>query len=933
MHGTVVELLCRVVAGAEVLAVAGFVAEAPHHDRGVVAVAQHHAVDAVHEGRNPRLAVRDALVGMVFEVGFAHAVESVMVEHRIHAGVVGIMAGAHGVDVVLLHQQHVAQHCLVGDGAPALGIGVVAVHAFEEHALAVDIDQRILDFNIAEAVFCGEGHFLLAVFVFLYHAHGVKIRLLRAPQLHVLQLNGGAVPISLAFLGLVCLAGGIVFIDKLPGGVVNRNFQRLLRKGLAAVPNAVEEKACVKRSVFAAVGKSGGEIMVAHAHLRYIIYIYVAVDARHAEHILTFQIRAVAPAEHLHGEAVAGTNFQVRREVELCHIVRALRVAHVLAVEPYESSGVDAAEVDNRAAAVPVGGHTELAHVGANGIDGVVFAAVVEAGAGLDVRRCVGVGILHVAIYRAVVTEHFPVGGNGNGVPSRHVVAVFIKIRGAFLQFGAEVEFPRAVEREVAAIDRRGPRRIVVSLVGEHGGFAFVRHVEGYARLFVFCEDGFVFPVGCLNFGLFYLCESKPSVLVGGIVFHAFQHAVFERIHLAVLCLCRRANDINARLPGYRLEEELGVVPHACCCRPLQQIVNRGIAAAVVEVLSVKGVFYHAAVEVGHLDVPILPAVFLIGLLANDFGVVLARVAVAEHHAGLPYAADLVGQGIIEARGCRLLHEEARRLVGFGFILWQEHEARAAFVHAGCHVGAVGRHEEHAAFNGFGFPKLRLVGTVVLARGHVVGFDAHGLVGKWINDAPRAGQLAERPVLARFGCIGLFKHGRAALRIVAQHAVGIFGGRKMIEHAAHIALRHGGWHEKRKSQRAERGGKHRFKVEFHKYGIVLIGWYFKPHGVGLGSPYAVLGVRDGEVAAGFQLACLRRELHGGFGGFRLEAQRVVAVIEAALLEAAIGRRGDAGFERGNVSLHSAAYRRHRGRKRLLARAVFARASSQYRQYE
>ena len=429
------------------------------------------------------------------------------------------------------------------------------------------------------------------------------------------------------------------------------------------------------------------------------------------------------------------------------------------------------------------------------------------------------------------------------------------------------------------------------------------------------------------------MCESKPCVLVGGIVFHAFQHAVFERIHLAVLCLCRRANDVNARLPCYRFEEKLCVVPHAGRSRPLQQIVNRGIAAAVVEVLSVKGVFYHAAVEVGHLDVPILPAVFHVGLLANDFGVVLARVAVAEHHAGLPHAAYLVGQGIVEARGCRLLHEEARRLVGFGFILWQEHEVHAAFVHAGCHVGTVGRHEKHAAFNGFGFPKLRLVGTVVLARGHVVGFDAHGLVGKWINDAPRAGQLAERPVLARFGCIGLFKHGRAALRIVAQHAVGIFGGRKMIEHAAHIALRHGGWHEKRKSQRAERGGKHRFKVKFHKYGIVLIGGYFKPHSVGLGSPYAVLGVRDGEVAAGFQFARLRRELHGGFGGFRLEAQRVVAVIEAALLEAAIGRRGDAGFERGNVPLHSAAYRRHRGRKRLLARAVFARASSQYRQYE
>ena len=108
VDGAAVEAFGRVVAGAEVLAVACLVAEAPHYYRGMVAVAQDHAVDTVHEGRHPRLAVGDALVRVVLEVSFVAGVEAVVVVHGIHAGVVGVVRGADGVDVVLLHEEHVA---------------------------------------------------------------------------------------------------------------------------------------------------------------------------------------------------------------------------------------------------------------------------------------------------------------------------------------------------------------------------------------------------------------------------------------------------------------------------------------------------------------------------------------------------------------------------------------------------------------------------------------------------------------------------------------------------------------------------------------------------------------------------------------------------------------------------------------------------------
>ena len=172
VYRAVVQPFGCVVAGLEVAAPARFVAQAPEDDARMVAVAQHHAVDAVYESWNPRRHVADALVGMVFQVGFVHGVEAVVVEHGIHFGGVGIVGCADGVDVVLLHEQDVAQHRFCGDGTSVHGVRVVPVDTFKEDALSVDIEHRAFYFNVSEAIFSGKCHFFFSFFA-LDDAYGV----------------------------------------------------------------------------------------------------------------------------------------------------------------------------------------------------------------------------------------------------------------------------------------------------------------------------------------------------------------------------------------------------------------------------------------------------------------------------------------------------------------------------------------------------------------------------------------------------------------------------------------------------------------------------------------------------------------------------------------------------------------------------------------
>ena len=156
--------------------------------------------------------------------------------------------------------------------------------------------------------------------------------------------------------------------------------------------------------------------MVAHRNLGHVIQIYIAENTAHSEHVLTFEIRAVAPAEHLHRYGIVA-RAQVLGEVKLAHIVCSLGIAYILAVYPDESCRVYAAEMNKSPVAVPVFRHIEMAQIRAYRIDAVVCAAVIESTAGIDIGRSVAVRVLHIGVYRTVIALHLPVGRHRNGVP------------------------------------------------------------------------------------------------------------------------------------------------------------------------------------------------------------------------------------------------------------------------------------------------------------------------------------------------------------------------------------------------------------------------------------------------------------------------------------------------------------------------------------
>ena len=103
--------------------------------------------------------------------------------------------------------------------------------------------------------------------------------------------------------------------------------------------------------------------MVAHTHRGHIIYIDIAEDTRHTEHVLTFQVRAVAPTEHFYSKGVFRALLQELRDVKFRNVVRALRITHVFSVDPHICCRVDTTEVENRALFIPISRHGERTNV------------------------------------------------------------------------------------------------------------------------------------------------------------------------------------------------------------------------------------------------------------------------------------------------------------------------------------------------------------------------------------------------------------------------------------------------------------------------------------------------------------------------------------------------------------------------------------------
>ena len=114
----------------------------------MVLVAFKHAAGAVHDavlplgqaaGHVPARLHRAELLpaAVAFEVRLVDHVDTVLVTQVIPQALVGVVAGAHGVDVVLFEHGHGGVHVVRINGAALFGVPLVAVDAVEHDALAV----------------------------------------------------------------------------------------------------------------------------------------------------------------------------------------------------------------------------------------------------------------------------------------------------------------------------------------------------------------------------------------------------------------------------------------------------------------------------------------------------------------------------------------------------------------------------------------------------------------------------------------------------------------------------------------------------------------------------------------------------------------------------------------------------------------------------
>ncbi len=361
-------------------AVAGFVAQAPHENAGVVAVAHHHAHAAVHELGLPFRVLGDVIVvadvcnAVALDVRFIHHIQTILVAKIQEARVVGIMAGADGVHVVPLHEQHVLFHVVDGGIEAQQRMSVVAVHAQELDVFTVEVEHAVLDFDFLEAHIhplglTGDfgnqlipmGRFRrpgLHVFDFSRQPrfaadHVAELREHRFFAVQQRQPHGARVP------------------D--PGG-----------DGDFAVPVIVGQ------------GRAGNQI--GNAHFAKGQKRHVPEDARVPPHILVFQVGAVRPLQHDHAQGVFAV-LQKGGNIEFCGQVRAFGKARQMAIHIDVVGGRHAFKTDNRLPTAEGSGQGEPAVIDAH-------RRIIR-----HIGRVIGNGIAHVGVLGAAIALQLPHAG------------------------------------------------------------------------------------------------------------------------------------------------------------------------------------------------------------------------------------------------------------------------------------------------------------------------------------------------------------------------------------------------------------------------------------------------------------------------------------------------------------------------------------------
>ena len=117
---------------------------------------------------------------MALQIRFGDEIEAEFVGKIIEVRVVRLVGSTNGVDVALLHPDHVGTHSLVRHGPAGVGVVLVSVHTVYDDRLAVHQHVGTTELNTVEA------DLLADVLLSGVENHSVKSGCLSGPQVEVI---------------------------------------------------------------------------------------------------------------------------------------------------------------------------------------------------------------------------------------------------------------------------------------------------------------------------------------------------------------------------------------------------------------------------------------------------------------------------------------------------------------------------------------------------------------------------------------------------------------------------------------------------------------------------------------------------------------------------------------------------------------------------
>ena len=347
---TTVEFVSLGVHRADVAAIAALVAHRPHNDAGVVALLHHQALDAVDVGRLPcrvigdQRDVADILEAVALHIGLGDQHNAVLVAQLVEARVIGIVRGAHRIDVVLLHELQVAAHAIEAHGAALMIVVIVAVDAMHLKVDAVEVDMIALDRHLGKTLAMRNELADLVTVVDL------KRKVIEEGVLGIPEVGIGHAALGMAVDALARSDHILAIAERIhdAGSALGHRIERD-QSGIALAVRAEPKVDQVR----------GGTLHKVH----------IAEDARSPPHVLILDIAAIAVLQDLDRKQVVALDERVGH-VELGGQTRALGHADKLAVDVQLAIALDAVEANDLAGAGRNGGKVDDALVDARGVVG-----------------------------------------------------------------------------------------------------------------------------------------------------------------------------------------------------------------------------------------------------------------------------------------------------------------------------------------------------------------------------------------------------------------------------------------------------------------------------------------------------------------------------------------------------------------------------------